>query len=109
MQKYGSEKAKMKAKLEDYDRRLQQLQNQKSKCDNTIKYLSKKEKEQDAKARAHRLINKGGVIEHFYPKSKVMTDEAFYNMMQNLSEDYSFNDLFISEMVKAILTSGGIY
>lgn len=36
-------------------------------------------------ARTHRLCNKGGVIEHFYPETKDMTEPEFYQMMDNLN------------------------
>ena len=36
-------------------------------------------------ARTHRLCNKGGVIEHFYPETKDMTEPGFYQLMDNLN------------------------
>ena len=36
-------------------------------------------------ARTHRLCTKGGVIEHFYPETKDMTEPEFYQMMDNLN------------------------
>lgn len=37
-------------------------------------------------ARTHRLVTKGGVIEHFYPETKDMTEPEFYHLMDNLND-----------------------
>ena len=39
------------------------------------------------RARTHRLCNKGGVIESFYPETKELTDEEFYELVYTLNND----------------------
>ena len=39
------------------------------------------------RARTHRLCNKGGVIESFYPETKELTDEEFYELVYTLDND----------------------
>ena len=39
------------------------------------------------RARTHRLCNKGGVIESFYPETKELTDEEFYELVYSLNND----------------------
>ena len=34
------------------------------------------------KARTHRLCNKGGTVEHFYPNTKDMTEEEFFELVE---------------------------
>ncbi|MBP3806923.1 MAG: DUF3847 domain-containing protein [Eubacterium sp.] len=34
------------------------------------------------KARTHRLCNKGGTVEHFYPNTKDMTEEEFFGLVE---------------------------
>ena len=35
--------------------------------------------------RTHRLCIKGGVLEHFYPETKDMTEPEFYQLIDNLN------------------------
>lgn len=39
------------------------------------------------KARTHRLCDKGGTVEHFYPETKDMTAGEFYELLSMLSQD----------------------
>ena len=39
------------------------------------------------RARTHRLCSKGGVIESFYPETKDLTDEEFYELVYTLNND----------------------
>ena len=34
------------------------------------------------KARTHRLCDKGGTVEHFYPETKDMTEEEFFKLVE---------------------------
>ena len=34
------------------------------------------------RARTHRLCDKGGTVEHFYPETKDMTEEEFFKLME---------------------------
>ena len=42
---------------------------------------------QEYRARTHRLCSKGGVIESFYPETKELTDEEFYELVYTLNND----------------------
>ena len=49
-------------------------------------------------ARTHRLCNKGGVIEHFYPETKDMTEPEFYQMIDNLNANSLVRNQILAQM-----------
>ena len=49
-------------------------------------------------ARTRRLCNKGGVIEHFYPETKDMTEPEFYQMMDNLNANSLVRNQILSQI-----------
>ena len=44
------------------------------------------------KARTHRLCDKGGTVEHFYPDTKELTSEEFYELIDTLDHDLLIRD-----------------
>ena len=69
---------KLRAEQERVQRELEQAQHQQQRLENRISYMSKAER----KARDHRLITRGAVVEHLWPQVKPMTEGAFYELME---------------------------
>lgn len=44
------------------------------------------------KARTHRLCDKGGTVEHFYPGTKDLTAEEFFELIETLNHDLLIRD-----------------
>lgn len=49
--------------------------------------FQKRSSNPEYRARTNRLCNKGGTIEHFYPDTKDLTAEEFYELMDMLDHD----------------------
>ena len=58
----------------------EQLDHQMTRAKNTLSYLSAKER----KERTHRLVVKGGVIEHHAPETKDLSEPEFYELMEKI-------------------------
>ena len=54
------------------------------------------------KARTHRLCNKGGTVEHFYPNTKDMTEEEFFELVEMTILTPEIRIKLMSEMVKIL-------
>ena len=54
------------------------------------------------KARTRRLIEKGGTVEHFYPVTKDLTTEEFYELVEDLQKDLSIQAKLNQGMKKII-------
>ena len=67
------EQARDKALLEQYQHRLERLENR-------AKYLSKAERT----ARTHRLITRGAAVESITPEVKAMAEVPFYALMEQI-------------------------
>ena len=55
------------------------------------------------KARTRRLIEKGGTVEHFYPVTKDLTTEEFYELVEDLQKDLSIQAK-LSQRIKKIMS-----
>ena len=55
------------------------------------------------KARTRRLIEKGGTVEHFYPKTKDLTTEEFYELVEDLQKDLSIQAK-LSQGIKRVMS-----
>ena len=67
-------------KIEELEHEQEQLDHQMIRAKNMISYLSAKER----KDRTHRLVIKGGVIEHHAPETKDLTEPEFYELMETI-------------------------
>ena len=67
------EQARDKALMEQYQHRIQQLENR-------AKYLNKAKRT----ARAHRLITRGAAVESIAPEVKSMEEVPFYGLMEQI-------------------------
>ena len=73
LEQLRAEQARDKALLEQYQHRLERLENR-------AKYLSKAERT----ARAHRLITRGAAVESIVPEIKSMEEVPFYSLMEQI-------------------------
>lgn len=49
--------------------------------------FQKRRNSPEYRARTHRLCDRGGTIEHFYPDTKDLTEEEFYELVDMLDHD----------------------
>ena len=73
LEQLRAEQARDKALLEQYQHRLERLENR-------AKYLSKAERT----ARTHRLITRGAAVESIVPEVKSMEEVPFYALMEQI-------------------------
>ena len=73
LEQLRAEQARDKALLEQYQHRIQRLENR-------AKYLSKAERT----ARTHRLITRGAAVESIAPEIKIMAEVPFYSLMEQI-------------------------
>ena len=73
LEQLRAEQARDKALLEQYQHRIQRLENR-------AKYLSKAERT----ARTHRLITRGAAVESIVPEVKAMAEVPFYSLMEQI-------------------------
>ena len=74
------EKEENEQEIARLEHEQEQLDHQITRAKNTISYLNGKER----KERNHRLIVKGGVIEHHAPETKELTEPEFYDLMDKI-------------------------
>lgn len=67
-------------KIAELEHKQEQLDHQMTREKNMLSYLSAKER----KDRTHRLVVKGGVIEHHAPETKELTEPEFYELMEKI-------------------------
>ena len=67
-------------KIAALEHKQEQIDHQITREKNMMSYLASKER----KARNHRLIVKGGVIEHHAPGTKDFTEREFYELVENI-------------------------
>ena len=85
----AEQKAELLREKEENDQEIARLEHEQEQLDhqitrakNTISYLNAKAR----KERNHRLIIKGGVIEHHAPETKDLTEPEFYDLMEKILE-----------------------
>ena len=83
----AEQRAELQRELEENNQEIarlehkqEQLDHQMTRAKNTLSYMNAKER----KARTHRLIQKGGVIEHHVPETKDLTEPEFYELMEKI-------------------------
>ena len=64
--------------LEKSKKMLEQALHQAERLDNRIHDLQAKER----KERNHRLITRGGTVEHFWPEVRTMSEREFFMLME---------------------------
>ena len=74
------EKEENEREIARLEHKQEQLDHQMTRAKNTLSYMNAK----DRKARTHRLIQKGGVIEHHAPETKALTEPEFYELMEKI-------------------------
>ena len=74
------EKEENEREIARLEHKQEQLDHQMTRAKNTLSYMNAK----DRKARTHRLIQKGGVIEHHAPETKDLTEPEFYELMEKI-------------------------
>ncbi len=73
LEQLRAEQARDKALLEQYQHRLERLENR-------AKYLNKAERT----ARTHRLVTRGAAVESIVPEIKAMAEVPFYGLMEQI-------------------------
>ena len=68
----------LQQELDDSKRKLEQALHQAERLDNRIHDLQAKER----KERNHRLITRGGTVEHFWPEVRTMSEKEFFILME---------------------------
>ena len=83
----AEQKAELLREIEENNQEIARLEHEQEQLDhqitrakNTISYLNTKAR----KERNHRLIAKGGVIEHHAPETKERTEPEFYELMDKI-------------------------
>ena len=89
LEQLRAEQARDKALLEQYQHRLERLENR-------AKYLSKAERT----ARAHRLITRGAAVESIVPEIKSMAEVSFYGLMEQILSLPDVQDIIQSTVSK---------
>ena len=69
-------------KIAELEHKQEQLDHQMTRAKNKLSYMNAKER----KERTHRLVVKGGVIEHLAPETKELTEPEFYEIMEKILE-----------------------
>ena len=72
--------------IRDKELKEKQLQHR-LKLEQSKAAFQKRSSNPEYRARTNRLCNKGGTIEHFYPDTKELTAEEFYELMDMLDHD----------------------
>ena len=96
------DKAEIQNKLEKVREGLSQAEHQRVRLENRLAYLTKKSRNPMRDARTHRVANKGGTVEHFFPESKELSEEEFYGLMDQLCEVPGFRSLFEKEIARIL-------
>lgn len=83
----AEQRAELMREMEKNDQEIARLEHKQEQLDhqmtrekNTLAYLSAKER----KARTHRLVQKGAIIEHHSPETKELTEHEFYTLMEDV-------------------------
>ena len=74
------EKEENEREIARLEHKQEQLDHQMTRAKNALSYMNAKER----KARTHRLVVKGGVIEHLAPETKELTEPEFYEIMERI-------------------------
>lgn len=82
IEKLEQEREDNNAKIQKYELKMEQLDHHLARAENKERFLSKKERDR----RTHHLCNIGGTVEHFFPASKNMTRDQFYELTEMLSQ-----------------------
>ena len=91
---------KLLAEMERISKRMEQLERANNLYKNRQAYMQKKPWQIERDKRTHRVANKGGVIECFYPDTKEMTGDEFYSFVKDLSEQEDLNK-YINEKLES--------
>ena len=70
----------LQRELDESKRKLEQAIHQAERLDNRIHDLQAKER----KDRNHRLITRGGTVEHFWPEVRTMSEKEFFMLMETV-------------------------
>lgn len=82
IEKLEQEREDNNVKIQRYELKKEQLEHQLARAENKERFFSKKERDR----RTHHLCNIGGTVEHFFPASKSMTRDQFYELTEKLSQ-----------------------
>ena len=74
------EKEENEQEIARLEQKQEQLEHQMTRAKNKLSYMNAKER----KERTHRLVVKGGVIEHLVPETKELTEPEFYEIMEKI-------------------------
>ena len=95
---------KINEQIREKEAKERQLRHRLAREESKLAY-QKRRSSPEYKARTRRLIEKGGIVEHFYPGTKAMTSEQFYELMDGLEQNPDFCAAFVRGIEK-ILASG---
>lgn len=99
-----TELEKIEQQIERSRKKEMQLKHQLVRAENTLSYMQKKTKNRERSARTHRLANKGGTVEHFFPETKEMSEEEFFSLMLSLTEIEEVRSHFLEQI--SLITGG---
>lgn len=85
---------KINEQIREKEVKEQQLRHRLAREESKLAY-QKRRSSPEYKARTRRLIEKGGIVEHFYPGTKDMTSEQFYELMDGLEQNPVFDNAFV--------------
>ena len=74
----------LKRKLQEAQRKKEQAEHRMKLLENEMEYQKKKMRSREDRKRTHRVANKGGTIEHFFPETKDFTEEEFFHFVQKM-------------------------
>ena len=103
MTKYTKEQ--LRKKIKDSEKKIEQMDHQIERIKRKEAYLDKKPWQMERSRRAHRLINKGGIVEHFFPDTGSFTEDDFYRLMESIYYDEGMRLAFFEYIRRVRLRS----
>ena len=104
MAKYTKEQ--LKKKIADSQKKIEQMDHQIERIKRKEAYLDKKPWQLERSKRTHRLVNKGGIIEHFFPDTASFKEDDFYQLVEYIFYDEAMR-MALLEMIKRVKIERG--
>lgn len=104
MAKYTKEQ--LKKKIADSQKKIAQMDHQIERIRMKEAYLDRKPWQIERSRRTHRLVNKGGIIEHFFPDTAGFKEDDFYQLMEYVYYDEGMR-IAMLELIKRIKVEKG--
>ena len=68
--------------IKSYDEKIERLKESIRQDENQLKQLIQKQKEQDKKARTHRLVERGAILESLIDDAEMLTNEQIKTLLE---------------------------